>query len=278
MSVTLARRRGPPGAPEHARPADGGDRGARRRRHDLRRQDRHAHRRHPEAGRGRGRRPGAGPPPPSARSATSPPRPASATGRWRRSPSATRPTPSGRRAEVPFSSQWKWSGLTLNGSSYVIGAPDVLAARRRARAARGARSGRSTEHTGAGRRVIAFGEARGGLPSDPAREPPPPLEPRALVVLEETLRPDAAETIAYMRDQQVDLKLISGDARETVTAVAHAVGVERGRPGDRGLGAAHRQGRARRRRRCATPSSAGSRRSRRRRWSARSPSAAASPR
>jgi magnesium-transporting ATPase (P-type) len=45
------------------------------------------------------------------------------------------------------------------------------------------------------------------------------------VVLEETLRPDAAETIAYMRSQEVDLKLISGDARETVTAVAHAVGV-----------------------------------------------------
>jgi magnesium-transporting ATPase (P-type) len=46
-----------------------------------------------------------------------------------------------------------------------------------------------------------------------------------LVVLEETLRPDAAETIAFMREQQVDLKLISGDARETVTAVAQAVGV-----------------------------------------------------
>ncbi len=73
--------------------------------------------------------------------------------------------------------------------------------------------------------MIAFGEARGGLPSDPAAEPPPRLEPRALVVLEETLRPDAAETVAYMRDQQVDLKLISGDARETVTAVAHAVGI-----------------------------------------------------
>ena len=32
--------------------------------------------------------------------------------------------------EVPFSSQWKWSGLTLNGEgaarSYVVGAPDVL--------------------------------------------------------------------------------------------------------------------------------------------------------
>jgi magnesium-transporting ATPase (P-type) len=128
-------------------------------------------------------------------------------------------------AEVPFSSQWKWSGLTLNGSSYVIGAPDVLARAGALRLSEGLERALA-EHTGAGRRVIAFGEARGGLPSDPASQPPPQLEPRALVVLEETLRPDAAETIAYMRDQQVDLKLISGDARETVTAVAHAVGVE----------------------------------------------------
>ena len=47
----------------------------------------------------------------------------------------------------------------------------------------------------------------------------------ALVVLEETLRPDAAETVAFMREEDVDLKLISGDARATVTAVAQAVGV-----------------------------------------------------
>ena len=41
-------------------------------------------------------------------------------------------------------------------------------------------------------------------------------------MLEEQLRPDAAETIEFMREQNVDLKLISGDARQTVTAVAHA--------------------------------------------------------
>ena len=127
-------------------------------------------------------------------------------------------------AEVPFSSQWKWSGMTLNGSSYVIGAPDVLTRAGALNLPEGLQRALD-EHTRAGRRVIAFGEARAGLPSDPASEPPPALEPRALVVLEETLRPDAAETVAYMRDQQVDLKLISGDARETVTAVAHAVGV-----------------------------------------------------
>jgi len=131
-------------------------------------------------------------------------------------------------AEVPFSSQWKWSGLTLNddGSprSYVLGAPDVLSQSGAMRLPEGLQR-TLAEHTAAGRRVVAFGEARDGLPGDPAAEPPPRLEPRALIVLEETLRPDAAETIEFMRSQQVDLKLISGDARETVTAVAQAVGV-----------------------------------------------------
>jgi cation-transporting ATPase E len=47
-------------------------------------------------------------------------------------------------------------------------------------------------------------------------------------VLEETLRPDARETIRYMREQEIDLKLISGDAPQTVTAVASAVGVPPG--------------------------------------------------
>jgi P-type E1-E2 ATPase len=130
-------------------------------------------------------------------------------------------------AEVPFSSEWKWSGAALaGGSTYVMGAPDVLA-----------EAGALTlppdlarkleQETAAGRRVVAFGEASAALPADAAAAPPPVLTPLALVVLEETLRPDAAETIAYMREQEIDLKLISGDARATVTAVAYAVGVER---------------------------------------------------
>jgi cation-transporting P-type ATPase E len=130
-------------------------------------------------------------------------------------------------AEVPFSSEWKWSGAALSGgSTYVMGAPDVLAA-----------AGVLTlppdlaqkleQETAAGRRVVAFGESAADLPADAAATAPPQLTPLALVVLEETLRPDAAETIAYMREEEVDLKLISGDARATVTAVAYAVGVPR---------------------------------------------------
>jgi cation-transporting ATPase E len=133
-------------------------------------------------------------------------------------------------AEVPFSSQWKWSGLSLDGRSYVLGAPDVLN-RAGVLELDPVLENTLREQGSGGRRVLAFGEASGPLPRDPAAEPPPPLRALALVVLEETLRPDAAETIAHMRDQQVDLKLISGDARETVVAVSRAVGV----PADAGV-------------------------------------------
>jgi len=133
------------------------------------------------------------------------------------------------RGEVPFSSEWKWSGVSLDssgGATYVLGAPDVLA-----------ESGALTlpprlaeklkQETAAGRRVVAFGQTSEALPDDPAANGAPRLSPLALVVLEETLRPDAAATIATMREEEVDLKLISGDAAATVTAVAFAVGVPR---------------------------------------------------
>ncbi len=134
--------------------------------------------------------------------------------------------------EVPFSSEWKWSAVTLRqngsgrgaGDTFVLGAPDVLAAQGALTLPPGLDSSLK-RHTSSGLRVVVFGRAQGSLPSDPAAEAPPTVAPLALVVLEETLRPDAAETIAFMREQNMDLKLISGDARETVTAVAAAIGV-----------------------------------------------------
>jgi magnesium-transporting ATPase (P-type) len=131
-------------------------------------------------------------------------------------------------AEVPFSSEWKWSGVALSGggATYVMGAPDILA-EAGALDLPADLAQKLERETAAGRRVVAFGESGETLPDDPAAAAPPRLTALALVVLEETLRPDAAETIAYMREQEVDLKLISGDARATVTAVAYAVGVPR---------------------------------------------------
>jgi cation-transporting P-type ATPase E len=126
--------------------------------------------------------------------------------------------------EVPFSSQWKWSGLRIGSTSYVLGAPDILE-RAGALTLPPGLARRLEEHTAKGRRVVAFGQSGEPLPAVPAGAAPPRLAPVALVVLEETLRSDAAETIAFMREEEIDLKLISGDARSTVTAVASAVGV-----------------------------------------------------
>jgi len=133
-------------------------------------------------------------------------------------------TPGRVGGEVSFSSKWKWSGLRLGGVSYVLGAPDILAQAGALELPPGL-ARKLEEETAAGRRVVAFGQSAEALPEDPEHAPPPRLTPVALVVLEETLRADAAETIAVMREAEVDLKLISGDARATVTAVAYAVGV-----------------------------------------------------
>ena len=133
-------------------------------------------------------------------------------------------------AEVPFSSEWKWSGLSLGDgggpATYVLGAPDILA-EAGALNLPPALARKLEEETAAGRRVVAFGSSGGVLPDDPTSTAAPVMAPLALVVLEETLRPDAVETVAFMKEQEVDLKLISGDAAATVTAVAYAVGVPR---------------------------------------------------
>jgi len=54
---------------------------------------------------------------------------------------------------------------------------------------------------------------------------PPRLEAGALVVFEERLRPDARDTIGYLRAQGVEVKVLSGDNPDTVAAVARRVGI-----------------------------------------------------
>lgn len=52
-----------------------------------------------------------------------------------------------------------------------------------------------------------------------------PGAPAVLLVFSEDVRPDAADTVVYFADQGVEVKVISGDAAETVAAVARQVGI-----------------------------------------------------
>jgi cation-transporting ATPase E len=120
---------------------------------------------------------------------------------------------------VPFSSSRKWSAATFHGhGTWVMGAPDVLTANSDVAKVAQQAADLSTQ----GARVVLVGRAPSSLASDSIR---PEVDPAALIVLRERLRPDASQTIAYYRDQGVAVKVVSGDHPQTVAAIASAVGV-----------------------------------------------------
>ena len=121
---------------------------------------------------------------------------------------------------VPFSSARKWSAWGTGGESWILGAPEfvideavatnaVLLERVRAIAAGGSR-------------VVALVRADEAVVDD---ELPARRAVAALVVLEEDLREDAAETLDYFRSQGVHVRVISGDNPTTVGALAAQAGL-----------------------------------------------------
>lgn len=123
-----------------------------------------------------------------------------------------------RVAAVPFSSARKWSAATFAGrGTWVLGAPEMIAA------PDSPELRRAGEEAASGRRVLLLSRAE--QPPGADGELPAGLRPAALVLLAERLRPDAAETLAYFRDQGVELKVISGDNPRTVAAVAARAGL-----------------------------------------------------
>jgi P-type E1-E2 ATPase len=130
------------------------------------------------------------------------------------------------RAEVPFSSRRRWSAVETAAGTVVLGAPEVLLDG-------GPPAARAVQETARGRRVLAVAAAAPGLEAhDPDRAPPPGRRVLGVVVLAERLRPDARATVAFLREQGVALKVLSGDAPATVAAVAADAGIETGEPLD----------------------------------------------
>jgi cation-transporting P-type ATPase E len=123
-----------------------------------------------------------------------------------------------RTAAVPFSSARKWSAASFDGQgSWVMGAPEMvltdasLPARKRA-----------DELAAGGRRVLVLAWGRAPLADETL---PSDLAPKAIVMFAEKVRPDAAETLEYFREQGVIVKVISGDNPRTVAAIAQRVGL-----------------------------------------------------
>jgi cation-transporting ATPase E len=132
---------------------------------------------------------------------------------------AIRPPAGWRRTDtVAFNSARKWSAASFaDRGTWVLGAPDVLLA-----AGDPIRDQVSTL-AATGRRVLLLG--RSGTAITDATLPAD-LRPTALVTLTEQVRPDAAQTLAYFAEQDVTVKVISGDNPTTVAAIATRVGLD----------------------------------------------------
>ncbi|MFJ9022320.1 HAD-IC family P-type ATPase [Streptomyces sp. NPDC102259] len=123
---------------------------------------------------------------------------------------------------LPFSSARKYSGASLsegNGENgtWLLGAPDVLLPDDDPALAETERLNEQ------GLRVLLLARAARDL-DDP--EPARGAKPAALVVLEQRLRPDAADTLRYFAEQDVRAKIISGDNAVSVGAVAAKLGLD----------------------------------------------------
>jgi cation-transporting ATPase E len=121
-------------------------------------------------------------------------------------------------AALPFSSARKYSGATLadgdgRRTTWLLGAPDVLLP------AGNPSLAEVDELNRQGLRVLLLARAEGSL------DAPAEKSAAALVVLEQRLRPDAADTLRYFADQDVAAKVLSGDNAVAVGAVAAKLGL-----------------------------------------------------
>jgi cation-transporting ATPase E len=123
-----------------------------------------------------------------------------------------------REGEVPFSSERKWSASGFAGhGTWLLGAPEVIDVADphglRAVAAALAETGS---------RVLALACTDAPLHGDVL---PPGLSVVAVIELCERARPEVTATLGYFADQDVTVRVMSGDNPDTVRAVAERVGV-----------------------------------------------------
>ena len=116
---------------------------------------------------------------------------------------------------VPFSSQTKWSGISFEDVSYVLGAPEIVLKDT-------SKIDKELSNYVDSNRVVLLGKVNHKL----NKKLPLDVEPLGLVIINDKIRLEARATLDYFKEQGVDIKLISGDNPKTVAGVATKVGLK----------------------------------------------------
>lgn len=116
-----------------------------------------------------------------------------------------------------FSSAFKYSSVTFHTTSYVLGAPEFVL-----RDDYEIYKETIESYGSEGYRVLVFGRYEGTPDGKALTEA---VVPYGLVLLANPIRKEAWETFQYFADQDVDIKVISGDNPVTVSKVASQAGI-----------------------------------------------------
>ena len=122
-------------------------------------------------------------------------------------------TASRATAVLPFSSTRKKAAASFpDGKTLILGAPSFVTDEPVPEADRAAEEGY---------RVLLLAEADGEIET----EAPPVTRLLGLILLRETLRPSAKDTLAWFENEGVSVRIMSGDDPHTVAAAARALGL-----------------------------------------------------
>ena len=120
---------------------------------------------------------------------------------------------------LPFSSARKLSAVTFEDvGTYVMGAPEFVLKPMPVRIDRIVK-----QYAQMGLRVLVLAHSTAQIQGDKV---PLGLKPVALITLSDNIRPDAIETIKWFRENEVAVKVISGDNPVTVSEVARRAGIK----------------------------------------------------
>ena len=129
------------------------------------------------------------------------------------------PVPQTPEVLLPFSSDRKNTAVTLQGGkTVVVGAPSFTLGDLYTGRIREITQGKASE----GYRVLAAAECEGKIEDG---QVPPVKKILGLLVISDELRKEAPQCLEYFRQQDVDIKVISGDDPKTVSFIAEAAGL-----------------------------------------------------
>ncbi len=119
---------------------------------------------------------------------------------------------------IAFSSSRKFSAVQFDRyGTFVLGAPEFVI-----KESYGKIEKEVDKQSAEGYRVLVVAHSSDGINETKVEGK---ITPIALIMIEDTIRPDAIETIEYFKSHNVDVKVISGDNPATVSRISQRAGI-----------------------------------------------------